>query len=135
MTHLGALQTQSVAKTTARLNIVEGILLTVLSCVCRADRTMKGHVLGHPSARPKALVPERNLSPVVVGITRILMHCAMIEGACRHPQVCLETVICQTTLAISQCKTIIGVIQLWMRMDESMKHFLIIRLHNPTCVD
>ena len=48
---------------------------------------MKGHVLGHPSARPKGLAPERNMSPVVVGIIRILMHCAMIEGACRHPQV------------------------------------------------
>ena len=88
VTYLGRLQTQSVAKPTARLNIVEGIFLTVLSCVCRADRTMTGHVLGHPSARPKGLAPERNLSPVVVGITRILMHCAMIEGACRQPQVC-----------------------------------------------
>ncbi|KAJ7339580.1 hypothetical protein OS493_005983 [Desmophyllum pertusum] len=52
----------------------------------RADRTMTGHVLGHPNARPRVLAPERNLSPVVVGITRILMHCAMIEGACRQPQ-------------------------------------------------
>ncbi|XP_068694638.1 E3 ubiquitin-protein ligase rnf213-alpha-like [Montipora foliosa] len=52
----------------------------------RADRTMTGHVLGHPTARPKSLVSERNLSSVVVGITRILMHCAMIEGACRQPQ-------------------------------------------------
>lgn len=49
---------------------------------------MKGHVLGHATARPKVLAPERNLSPVVVGITRILVHCAMFEGACRQPQVC-----------------------------------------------
>ena len=54
----------------------------------RADRTMRGHVLGDPTARSKSLASERNLSSVVVGITRILMHCAMIEGACRQPQVC-----------------------------------------------
>ncbi|XP_078381354.1 E3 ubiquitin-protein ligase rnf213-alpha-like isoform X3 [Oculina patagonica] len=52
----------------------------------RADRTMTGHMLGHPSTRPKSLAPERNLSPVVVGIVRVLMHSAMIEGACRQPQ-------------------------------------------------
>ena len=54
---------------------------------CRTDRTMTGHLLGHPSARPKSTAPERNLSPVVVGIIRVLMHCAMIEGACRQPKV------------------------------------------------
>ena len=48
---------------------------------------MTGHLLGHPNARPKSTAAERNLSPVVVGIIRILMHCAMIEGACRQPQV------------------------------------------------
>ena len=48
---------------------------------------MTGHVLGPPSKRAKGLVPERNLSPVVLGVTRVLMHCAMIEGACRQPQV------------------------------------------------
>ena len=48
---------------------------------------MTGHVLGHPSKRAKGLAPERNLSPVVLGVTRVLMHCAMIEGACRQPQV------------------------------------------------
>ena len=56
---------------------------------------MTGHVLGHASARPKALAPERNMSPVVVGITRTLMHCVMIEGACRQPQVNFENVISQ----------------------------------------
>ena len=63
-------------------------ILTFSPFFFRADRTMTGHVLGHPTARPKSLVSERNLSSVVVGITRILMHCAMIEGACRQPQVC-----------------------------------------------
>ncbi|KAK2555497.1 E3 ubiquitin-protein ligase rnf213-alpha [Acropora cervicornis] len=52
----------------------------------RADRTMTGHVLGHPTTRPRNLAPERNLSSVVVGITRILMHCALIEGANRQLQ-------------------------------------------------
>ncbi|XP_022783821.1 E3 ubiquitin-protein ligase rnf213-alpha-like [Stylophora pistillata] len=50
----------------------------------RGDRTMTGHVLGHANTRSRSLAPERNLSPVVVGITRILVHCAMIEGAHRH---------------------------------------------------
>ncbi|XP_027055365.1 E3 ubiquitin-protein ligase RNF213-like isoform X2 [Pocillopora damicornis] len=52
----------------------------------RNDRTMTGHVLGHANTRSRGVAPERNLSPVLVGITRILMHCAMIEGAHRHPQ-------------------------------------------------
>ena len=59
----------------------------MLSFVCRGDRTVTGHVLGHANTRSRSLAPERNLSPVLVGITRILMHCAMIEGAHRHPQV------------------------------------------------
>ena len=53
---------------------------------------MTGHVLGHPSTRAKGLVPERNLSSVVVGVTRVLMHCAMIEGACHQPQVITNTI-------------------------------------------
>ena len=48
---------------------------------------MTGHVLGHANTRSRSLAPERNLSPVVVGITRILVHCAMIEGAHRHVEV------------------------------------------------
>ena len=66
---------------------MKGLFTSILFLFCRADRTMTGHVLGHPSTRAKGLVPERNLSSVVVGITRVLMHCAMIEGACRQPQV------------------------------------------------
>ena len=64
--------------------------IRALRCVYifRADRTVTGHVLGDPAKRPKTLAPERSLSSVVVGITRILMHCALIEGACRQPQVC-----------------------------------------------
>ena len=65
----------------------ERSFISILFLFCRADRTMTGHVLGPPSKRAKGLVPERNLSSVVVGVTRVLMHCAMIEGACRQPQV------------------------------------------------
>ena len=57
---------------------------------------MTGHVLGHPGKRAKGLVPERNLSSVVVGVTRVLMHCAMIEGACRQPQVIKSRFLCNT---------------------------------------
>ena len=64
--------------------------IRAMHCVCifRADRTMTGHLLGDPGKRPDSLSPERGLSSVVVGITRILMHCALIEGANRQPQVC-----------------------------------------------
>ena len=55
---------------------------------------MTGHVLGDPSERVEGLVPERNLSSVVVGVTRVLMHCAMIEGACRQPQVIKSRFLC-----------------------------------------
>ena len=72
----------------SHVDIFQIFLLFPFFFFFRADRTMTGHVLGHPTARPKSLVSERNLSSVVVGITRILMHCAMIEGACRQPQVC-----------------------------------------------
>ena len=71
--------------------IAKGLFTSILFLFCRADRTMTGHVLGHPSTRAKGLVPERNLSSVVVGVARVLMHCAMIEGACRQPQVITNT--------------------------------------------
>ena len=72
----------------------ERFFTSILFLFCRADRTMTGHVLGHPSTRAKGLVPERNLSSVVVGVTRVLMHCAMIEGACRQPQVIKSRFLC-----------------------------------------
>ena len=74
--------------------IVKGLFTSTLFFSCRADRTMTGHVLGHSSKRAKGLVPERNLSPVVLGVTRVLMHCAMIEGACRQPQVIKSRFLC-----------------------------------------
>ena len=74
--------------------IMKGLFTSILFLFCRADRTMTGHVLGPPSKRAKGLVPERNLSSVVVGVTRVLMHCAMIEGACRQPQVIKSRFLC-----------------------------------------
>ena len=74
--------------------IMKGLFTSILFLFCRADRTMTGHVLGHPSKRAKGLVPERNLSSVVVGVTRVLMHCAMIEGAIRQPQVIISRFLC-----------------------------------------
>ena len=74
--------------------IMKGLFTSILFLFCRADRTMTGHVLGHPSKRAKGLVPERNLSSVVVGVTRVLMHCAMIEGAIRQPQVIKSRFLC-----------------------------------------
>ena len=55
---------------------------------CRVDRTSTGHVLGDPLSRPKVCAPERNLSPVVVSVLRLLMHSAMVLGTTRRPQVC-----------------------------------------------
>ena len=75
---------------------MKGLFTSILFLFRRADRTMTGHVLGHPSKRAKGLVPERNLSSVVVGVTRVLMHCAMIEGACRQPQVIKSRFLCNT---------------------------------------
>ena len=74
--------------------IIKCLFISILVLFCRTDRTMTGHVLGHPSTRAIGLVPERNLSSVVVGITRVLMHCAMIEGACRQPQVIKNRTLC-----------------------------------------
>ena len=48
---------------------------------------MKGHVLGHPSTRPKVLAPERTLSSVVVATVRVLLHSAMLGGASSRPHV------------------------------------------------
>ena len=71
-----------------RLIYFDKLLARLYFRIFRADRTMTGHALGQPNARPESLAPERNLSSVVVGIIRVLMHCALIEGAFCQPQVC-----------------------------------------------
>ena len=53
----------------------------------RADRTKIGHALGPPDSRPTTPEPQRNLSPIICSLLRIIMHSAMVMGACRNPQV------------------------------------------------
>ena len=53
----------------------------------RADRTKTGHALGPPDSRPTTPEPQRNLNPIICSLLRIIMHSAMVMGACRNPQV------------------------------------------------
>lgn len=52
----------------------------------RADRTKTGHALGPPDSRPTTPEPQRNLNPIICSLLRIIMHSAMVMGACRNPQ-------------------------------------------------
>ena len=67
------------------------------------DRTSTGHVLGQPNTRPITAVPERTMSPVVLSVVRLLMHSAMIMGACTHPAVCWNTVLIGTVGCLFYC--------------------------------
>ncbi|XP_071066939.1 E3 ubiquitin-protein ligase RNF213 isoform X2 [Dasypus novemcinctus] len=51
-----------------------------------ADRTQTGHVLGSPPARGTPMVSDRELSPVVFILIRMLTHLAMLLGASHSPQ-------------------------------------------------
>ncbi|XP_021096800.1 E3 ubiquitin-protein ligase RNF213 isoform X2 [Heterocephalus glaber] len=50
------------------------------------DRTQSGHVLGKPQPRGVAVVPDRELSPVVFILLRLLTHLALLLGAAHSPQ-------------------------------------------------
>ncbi|KAB0367359.1 hypothetical protein FD755_020683, partial [Muntiacus reevesi] len=50
------------------------------------DRTQTGHVLGSPPPRGVAVVSDRELSPVVFLLIRLLTHLAMLLGATQSPQ-------------------------------------------------
>ncbi|KAM5272726.1 E3 ubiquitin-protein ligase RNF213 [Ctenodactylus gundi] len=50
------------------------------------DRTQTGHVLGNPQSRDAAAAPDRELSPVVFLLLRLLTHLALLLGAAHHPQ-------------------------------------------------
>lgn len=52
-----------------------------------ADRTQTGHVLGQPPPRDETVVSDRELSPVVFLLIRLLTHLAMLLGAAQDPQV------------------------------------------------
>uniref|UniRef100_A0A452IRW8 RING-type E3 ubiquitin transferase n=1 Tax=Gopherus agassizii TaxID=38772 RepID=A0A452IRW8_9SAUR len=56
------------------------------------DRTQTGHVLGDPRNREAMVASEREMSPVVFIVIRLLTHLAMLLGATEDPQV-LETII------------------------------------------
>ncbi|XP_075760215.1 E3 ubiquitin-protein ligase RNF213 isoform X4 [Pelodiscus sinensis] len=50
------------------------------------DRTQTGHVLGDPRNREAMVVSEREMSPVVFIVIRLLTHLAMLLGATNEPQ-------------------------------------------------
>ncbi|XP_013361468.1 PREDICTED: E3 ubiquitin-protein ligase RNF213 isoform X2 [Chinchilla lanigera] len=51
------------------------------------DRTQSGHVLGNPQPRGVAVAPDRELSPVVFILLRLLTHLALLLGAAQKPKV------------------------------------------------
>uniref|UniRef100_A0A8C3XRT9 RING-type E3 ubiquitin transferase n=1 Tax=Chelydra serpentina TaxID=8475 RepID=A0A8C3XRT9_CHESE len=50
------------------------------------DRTQTGHVLGDPRNREATVASEREMSPVVFIVIRVLTHLAMLLGATKDPQ-------------------------------------------------
>ncbi|KAJ7339378.1 hypothetical protein OS493_005772 [Desmophyllum pertusum] len=52
----------------------------------RKDKTKTGHALGEPGSRSTCAEPQRNMSPIVCSLLRIVMHSAMVTGACRNAQ-------------------------------------------------
>uniref|UniRef100_A0A8D2D6D2 E3 ubiquitin-protein ligase RNF213 n=1 Tax=Sciurus vulgaris TaxID=55149 RepID=A0A8D2D6D2_SCIVU len=50
------------------------------------DRSRTGHVLGNPQCRDVVVVSDRELSPVVFIILRLLTHLAMLLGATQSPE-------------------------------------------------
>ncbi|XP_071075531.1 E3 ubiquitin-protein ligase RNF213 isoform X3 [Desmodus rotundus] len=50
------------------------------------DRTQTGHVLGSPPSKDKVVVSDRELSPVVFLLARLLTHLALLLGAAHSPQ-------------------------------------------------
>lgn len=51
------------------------------------DRTQTGHVLGSPPPRGAAVVSDRELSPAVFLLLRLLTHLSMLWGAAQSAQV------------------------------------------------
>ncbi|XP_026936735.1 E3 ubiquitin-protein ligase RNF213 isoform X2 [Sagmatias obliquidens] len=56
------------------------------------DRTQTGHVLGNPPLRGEAMVSDRELSPVVFLLIRLLTHLAMLWGATHSPQALMNII-------------------------------------------
>lgn len=55
-----------------------------MSFVFRGDRSSKGHILGAPKA---IRVAERDLTPAMVSLLRIILHSAMMTGAHENHEV------------------------------------------------
>ena len=63
------------------------IVIYIYFSISRRDRTKAGHALGDPCSRPACAEPQRKMSPIVCGLLRIIMHSAMVMGACRNAPV------------------------------------------------
>ncbi|KAM4802731.1 LOW QUALITY PROTEIN: E3 ubiquitin-protein ligase RNF213-like [Urocitellus parryii] len=56
------------------------------------DRTKTGHVLGHPQPRDVVVVSDRELSPVIFILMRLLTHLAMLLGATQNPEAVINII-------------------------------------------
>ncbi|XP_077886537.1 E3 ubiquitin-protein ligase RNF213-like isoform X3 [Ictidomys tridecemlineatus] len=56
------------------------------------DRTKTGHVLGHPQPRDVIVVSDRELSPVIFILIRLLTHLAMLLGATQNPEAVINII-------------------------------------------
>ncbi|XP_036924176.1 E3 ubiquitin-protein ligase RNF213 isoform X2 [Sturnira hondurensis] len=57
-----------------------------------ADRTQTGHVLGSPPSEDKVVVSDRELSPVVFLLARLLTHLALLLGSTHSLQAVKDTI-------------------------------------------
>ncbi|XP_067057901.1 E3 ubiquitin-protein ligase rnf213-alpha-like isoform X3 [Acropora muricata] len=58
----------------------------------RQDRTKTGHALGEPGSRLTNAEPQRNLSPILCSLLRILMHASMVMGACKNAEATAQVI-------------------------------------------
>uniref|UniRef100_A0A670HUU1 RING-type E3 ubiquitin transferase n=1 Tax=Podarcis muralis TaxID=64176 RepID=A0A670HUU1_PODMU len=56
------------------------------------DRTQTGHILGDPEKRGGNIASEREMSPAVVILIRLLTHLALLLGATENPQSLLQII-------------------------------------------
>ncbi|XP_048346006.1 E3 ubiquitin-protein ligase RNF213-like isoform X2 [Sphaerodactylus townsendi] len=57
-----------------------------------ADRTQTGHLLGNPGNREATVASEREMSPAVLILIRLLTHLALLLGATQDPQSLLQII-------------------------------------------
>ncbi|XP_062976188.1 E3 ubiquitin-protein ligase RNF213-like [Elgaria multicarinata webbii] len=56
------------------------------------DRTQTGHVLGDPRKRGAEIASDREMSPSVLLVIRLLTHLALLVGATKNPQSLLQII-------------------------------------------